>query len=78
MKGNKRRLIFKVQTPLFSTEENPQALVYSAGHQHMGNVPVTRGLIEAMKGEPKAFFYGRVRGHRVTIFWDKPAPWKEW
>lgn len=71
-----RLQVYKVQLPIVSTEDNPPALVYNRTRSVRFVVLVTARLLDRMAGEPKAFFYGTVRGTQLTIV--KPAPWQEW
>ena len=69
-------MIVKVQLPLNTNEVEPLALIYTKTRSFQAMVPVTKDIVDAMKGQPKAFFHAHTNGKNVIL--DKPAPWENW
>lgn len=72
------KIIVKVQVSLFTSEDEPQVLVYSENHKHQYEGPVTEEVIYAMDGEPKKFFYARIPKKPGMIELLEEAPWQSW
>ena len=72
------RELWKVQKPLFSTEEAPQVLVYNEDKSYEGYVPMTDEL-ESMFGVfPKFYVWGMVLSNGIVVMEGKPIPVDEW
>lgn len=56
MIADRSGLVVKVQLPLFSSGENPPALVYNEDRTVECYCPVTPDLVRAMEGQKRAFF----------------------
>lgn len=69
--------IFKVQLPLFSSDENALALVYNEDQSIVSHSPVTVDLMRAVGPEMKKFFHGFVREDGSLEFVDE-AEWQDW
>jgi hypothetical protein len=69
-------MIVKVQIPLATSGPISEALIYDESRTIEALLPVTDDLLEAMDGQPKAFFYAHMEGTNLLI--DGPAPWQEW
>jgi len=71
-------MIVKVQIPLAGSDAQAmgEALIYNEGRTIEALLPITDDLLEAMDGEPKAFFYAHMEGTNLLL--DGPAPWQEW
>ena len=53
---------FKVQLPLSSSEESPQALVYNEDRSVMGRIEVTEEVLSLFKpGQVKVYVHGNMR-----------------
>lgn len=77
-------MIFKVQLPLETNDENAPALVYNEDKTIITFIPVTEDLLKRMGDgkRPKAFFYGEVIGPveagNTTVYLGEEAPWQDW
>lgn len=76
-------MIVKVQLPLYSTEKNPQALVYNKTRSIKMLVDVTPELLKWMSlgeelepPEPKLFFKAHIKGDKLVL--NDYAKWQEW
>jgi len=70
--------IVKVQVSLFTTESEPQVLIYNKNLSHSYQGPVSEDIIEIMKGEPKKFFYAKLPKKPGQIELLNEAPWQDW
>ena len=71
-----KREIFKVQLSLATNFEERMALVYNKSRSIEGQFPAPEDLIQKMNGQPKKFFYCRVKQDKLEI--DNEAPWQGW
>ena len=53
-----KKEIFKIQVPQFSSDGDAQAYIYNKDKSQKVFIPVTKGLLEFMDGEPKVYVYG--------------------
>ncbi len=75
-------MIVKVQLPLeqINYTGNSMALVYDESRKFQCFVPVTKDIVDAMDGDPKAFFHAHTEGegkNKIVVI-DKIAPWQKW
>lgn len=69
-------MIIKIQLPLSSNTDEPEALVYDEKHEIDTFMPISKELLKRMGGNIKKFFYAHLEDEEVII--DKDAPWQEW
>lgn len=72
--------IVKVQTSLFTSDGSHLALVYNEDKSVMGEMPVSKEILDAMNGELKAFFWAEIPSSNkfVEIELIDEAPWQDW
>jgi len=70
------QFIVKVQIALAWSHGKQPALVYNEDRSVMGEMPVSRAVLKAMDGAPKAFFYAKLRGTELELLDE--APWQDW
>lgn len=58
--------IVKVQMPLISTAQEPEALLYDQSRGFEEMIPITDELLEKMKDRAKAFFRVRTSEHQLN------------
>ncbi len=70
--------IVKVQVPLATNADEPLALVYDENRTFDVYMRITDGLLEVMKGRPKAFFYATYDKKNNNTIIGKEAKWQNW
>lgn len=82
-KAMKKSQIFKIQVPLFTSDQEPKALVYNEDRSIINQFPITKGLMKLMRGELKQFWHcdlipdPKVKG-AFQIQMDRKAKWQDW
>lgn len=71
-----KKIIFKVQISLFTSENSPQVMLYNEKRDISGQFPLSKDIKKLVKGRPKFFVYGEMIGTEVTVLGE--APWQDW
>lgn len=69
-------VIVKVQLPLSTNLEVPEALIYNQDRSILCQLPVSDDLKKSMGGAAKQYFFAELRG--TILHLDKRAPWQDW
>lgn len=76
-----KKLIVKVQVPLYSSDGNAGILVYDKNREIMTELSLrTRKerceLLRVLGGEPKGYFYAKMEDKELILM--GVAPWQNW
>jgi hypothetical protein len=71
-------MIVKVQLPLMTDEEVPQALIYNEDRSVQFQVPVTDHILKGMDGRFKRYFEAARDEQYVNIMFHRPVEDQDW
>ena len=71
-----KRIIFKVQVSLFSSDDRKTVMIYNKDRSIEGQFPLGKELKQYAKDRAKFFVYGEMIGTETNILGE--APWQEW
>ena len=71
-----KKIIFKIQISLFTTEGHIQVMVYNEDRSIQGQFDMSKEIKQMAKGRKKFFVYGEMIGTEVNILSE--APWQNW
>lgn len=60
-------MIVKIQLPMHSTENEPQALIYDQKRKIHTFTPITKELIERMGNQLKCYFHATFKNGQLSI-----------
>ena len=71
-----KKIIFKVQISLFTSEAKPQVMIYNEDRSIEGQFLLVKEIKQLARGRAKFFVYGEMIETEVNILGE--APWQEW
>ena len=68
------QMIVKIQLPLASNAEEPEALATDERREFMRFVPITKELSDVMDGRPKKYFNAQLTESELILGAEVPNP----